>query len=138
MIFLSKNKDFDAVVLWDPTHTGYWQGKKVEEDESYVFEPTLGLFRSVSGISELVSREMLESFHYLDSNKLISELQVPVKVIIAGANLPHSVVARKQFYDFANEPKSIVIIDDADHLFQNGETMIELHSETVKWFKESL
>jgi dienelactone hydrolase len=137
VILTSKNKDFDAVVLWDPTHTDCWETEMLEE-EGYEWVPSLGVYRSRGGIEELISREYMESYRFLPSNKLISELHAPVKIIIAGGLPQRYIDGRMQFYEHANEPRDVTVIDGADHQFLNDGVMERLHDETIDWLDRTL
>jgi hypothetical protein len=78
---------------------------------------------------------MLRSYRDPDCNALISQLQRPVKVIAAGANA-FLRSAQQEYYDHANEPKALAVIEGADHNFETGETMVELFAETVRWLDQ--
>ncbi|HEV7467085.1 MAG TPA: alpha/beta fold hydrolase [Candidatus Dormibacteraeota bacterium] len=143
-ILCSRRQGFDAVVLWDATHSGGWQPRQAEEhadpahpygDESTVWEGSLDCYRLRWGCDILVSEAMLRSYRDPDCNALISQLHRPVKVIAAGANAFLRSV-QNEYYEHANEPKALAVIEGADHNFETGETMVELFAETVRWLDQ--
>lgn len=137
-VILATGEGFDAAALWDCTHVDYWDGKPLDDGDHFEWVPSLGLFKTKGGVEELVSREYLESYRYLDSNKLISELHCPTMVVVADDGDKRWVSIQRRFYEHANEPKAFAAIEGANHLFNNDETMIELHQRTIDWLLQVL
>lgn len=129
-IMASKERDFDAVVLWDPTLPE--RGNFAERPDSYAWVEPLGVWLVKDGISVLVSDEMGASWQAVPPGA-ITGLECPVKLVAAG---DHTLVeACQRYYEAANEPRSLSVVEGADHEFLNRETQQQLFHETVDWLE---
>jgi len=135
-ILASQRRAHDAVVLWDATHTGHWEGDGIE-DATTRWEPALGLYRLTGGLDVLVTEDFLASYRFLDCDRLVDDLDLPLLSVVAGDNVPRGVAARIRYHDRAPGPKKLVVIDEADHSFSNGETLDRVHRETIAWLGEA-
>lgn len=135
-VLASRQRHHDAVVLWDATHADHWEGDTIESEDT-VWEPSLGLYRVTWGVPVLMSRALLESFRFLDCDALVRDLELPMLSVIAGANIPRGIAARRRYHELSRGPKRLVTIDGADHNFTNGETLSELHAATIEWLSDA-
>lgn len=128
-VLLSRKKDFDAAVLWDPSDEPaiVTKAKYVKElDRYYVTRDTSYGFT--------ISKEMYEENKKLKPFELIKKLHTPVKVIVAGAGILAK--GGKKYFQYANEPKAFAIIPKATHCFDEDGTEKKLFKETLLWFKQ--
>lgn len=137
-VILASGGDFDAAVLWDATHGDWWEGKQVGSDDYYEWIPSLGLYRTKGGVEELVTRDYLESYQRLPSNDLIAKLHCPVLVLMGDDGDERWYGMQQSFFEHANNPKEFVAIEGANHLFDNDESMVELHQRTIDWLYRTL
>ena len=128
-ILLSKDKNFDGVILWDPS---YDTPKSFEEFE---YLPALDMYRVRWGIDVLIGKKMFEAKSKLRDReeKGIQKIAVPIKIITAGRGF--LVWGGKRYYTLANEPKAHVVIKNADHLFDEDGAEEKLFEETIIWIK---
>lgn len=129
-ILLSKNKDFDGIILWEPS---YDEPKSFEEFE---YVPALDLYKVRWGIDVLIGKKMFEAKGTLRDREErgIKEITVPIKIIVAGRGF--LVRGGKRYYALANEPKAHVVVENADHLFDIDGVEEELFKETLSWIKK--
>jgi len=135
-ILLSQTQAFEAAELWDATHGGFvrdaeeWLGG----DPYRVWEPTLGLWRARWGRDVLLGESAFsyEAMSAAECDALIDRLHRPVKIVAAGAN-DSLLGCQRSYYEHANEPKALAVIEGADHGFGRGESMELLIAETTAW-----
>src|SRR3989344_2778042 len=111
-ILSSKDKDFEKVVLWDPSHNispVFGHLKQVKNLKGYIEfgETAFGVF---------VGENMVKEESKFPWKTKIQELNVPVKIIAAGNNT--LLRGAKLYYKFAKRPKSLVVIKGASHTFE--------------------
>ena len=125
---LSKKKDFDAAVLWDPSddQTSVIKARYVKELDKYYVT-----YDSSYGFT--ISKEMYEENKKLRPSELIKKIHVPIEIIVAGSGI--LVEGGKKYSQTANEPKALAIIPGATHCFDEDGTEEKLFEETLKWFK---
>lgn len=127
-ILLSKNKDYNKVVLWDPSidPTGIIRDefKKLEGTDMYYADWGLGV---------IFGKKMAREDKFVKPLELAREIHVPIKFIFAGrGELKEE--ERNAYFDAANEPKDKIVIKDATHNFHEEGVEEQLFHETLKWF----
>lgn len=129
-ILLSKNKGFDGVILWDPSY-GYPMSFK---GAKYI--NSLKVYRTTWNFDVLISKKMIKESKTLKEKeeKVIKELDIPIKIINAGNSF--LLEGGKRYYELANEPKDRVIINGADHTFNEDGVEEKLFKETLEWVKK--
>lgn len=133
-ILLSRRKDFDGVVLWDPS---YAESGSLAKEAVYI--RALDKYYLDWSCKKIVGKEMFAFSKQMNARRSkawIASLHVPVKIIVAGKG---EILARggKGFYDAANRPKDFAIIKGADHNFNVDGTEEQLFKETLGWIKKS-
>lgn len=127
-IFLSKNKDFESVVLWDPSIETAHLEKELENMKGS------DIYYANWGLAVIIGREMIEESKRINPLKLVRKLRKPIKFIFAGkGDLKEK--DWKKYYEAANEPKDIKIIPNATHNFDEDGVDIKLFQETYSWLK---
>ncbi len=127
-ILLSKKKDFNAVVLWDPSHNVFPLYRKVQ------YVKLLGMyadFEDAYGI--LFGKKMVQEEMSFPWRKKISAIHVPTKFVCAGRGV--LIRGCRQYYKETNAPKELVIVKNATHCFDEEGAEEKLLEETIKWFK---
>lgn len=125
-VLLSKKKDFNAAVLWDPSDNPatVTASKYIKElDRYYVTYDTSYGFT--------IGKQMYEENKKLKPFELISKLNIPVKIILAGSGI--LVKGGQKYLQAANEPKALAIIPNATHCFDEDGTEENLFQETLSW-----
>lgn len=79
-ILFSKEKDFSAIVLWDPSHR--WTTEEMFDEGTYL--PSLKMYRFHWPVDTLLSKKMIETDMELDWGHAIQTFHVPIKIIAAG------------------------------------------------------
>lgn len=69
----------------------------------------------------------------LDECEAASKLNIPLLIVVGGSDDIVGVDEAQEIYRAANEPKTLLVIDSADHIYKGKET--ELISKTVEWMK---
>lgn len=125
-ILLSKDKDFQAVVLWDPSHNPavVTKSKYVKELDRYykTYDTSYGF---------TLGKQMYEENKKLNPFELVASLNLPVKIINAGAGI--LVKGGRKYFQSAKEPKAIAVIPNATHCFDEEGTEEKLFNETLDW-----
>jgi fermentation-respiration switch protein FrsA (DUF1100 family) len=87
----------------------------------------------VAGI-RLRPRFVREKLMKLDECYAASKLRnMPLLIVIGQSDVLVGVDEAKEVYRSANEPKKLVVIESADHVFREKEQ--QLISETLKWIE---
>ena len=126
-ILFSKDKNFNAVILWDPSY-GYPDSFKRSE-----YIESLRLYKATWEFNVLIGKQMIDEAKDIEirEEQAIKELKVPVKVISAGQS--HLVKGCKRYFELANEPKEYTLIENAGHTFDEEGTEEKLFEETLTW-----
>lgn len=123
---LSEDRDFDSVVLWDPS---YRPTKKSRKSEPIDHERLILNWNP----DVVVGRKMIEEEKTIEWDALGKNITVPLKVIAAGDGVLYQHV--KIYADNAAGKSEFVIIDGADHIFCKNDTAEQLFAETLSWLK---
>lgn len=128
-ILLSKQKEFDKVVLWDPSidpEVLKKELKHIEESDAYYVD---------WGAAVIIGKKMIEENKAIKPLQLIKNIHVPIKLIFAGkGELKES--DWKKYFDSANQPKAMTVIPSASHNFHEEGTEEQLFEETLDWLKK--
>jgi len=130
-ILLSKDKDYDGIILWDPTYSPKKLFKKlklVKELNAYIMNWEYGI---------IVSKKMFDRAKTIDgkkTNEMIKKIHVPVKIICAGNRILEK--KEKEYYSAVNQPKDFVIIKNSGHCFNEDGAEDQLFKQTLFWFKK--
>lgn len=128
-ILFSKKKDFDGVVFWDASYGDPLSFENVK------YNKELDAFIAVWNFGIVLNKKMVQEGKTLKQKEeqLIQEIRVPIKIIVAGKGL--LVTGGKEYYQLANEPKELAIVQGADHIFAKGDTLEVLLKETLSWLQ---
>jgi pimeloyl-ACP methyl ester carboxylesterase len=121
-ILLSR-KDVQAIVLWDPSYGDLFRDAKRLTEDLY----TLGW-----GPEFLIGKEMIEERARVDWDHLTDELNVPLRVIAAGAGV--LLEGSKRYVERAAGSADLKVIDGATHTFREDGAAEQLFEQTVEWF----
>lgn len=126
-ILLSKNKNFDGVVLWDPSYAEPLSFKDADYVES------LDMYKGKWEFEILFNKDMVEEEKSLKDReeKAIQEIKVPIKIITAGNGFLKE--GGRRYYQLANEPKAYVVLEGAGHTFDEDGIEEKLFEETLSW-----
>ena len=129
-ILLSKNKDFNGVIFWDPSYA-----KPLSfEDTEYV--ECLDMYKGKWEFEILFNKKMVEEGKTLKEREevAIQDIKVPIKIITAGNGF--LIGGGKRYFELANEPKEHVIIEGARHGFDEDGIEEKLFKETLSWINK--
>ena len=134
-IVYSKQQEFNAAALWDPTHTdGYDEPesrRSLETDFVYVDE--IKAYVSGSGSGYVYAKRVFDNT-YPKSNEMAAKLKVPSCVI----NASWSKTQQKYGKDYADHIAGVsrqIIIPDCSHPFTEDGAADKLFAETSAFFK---
>lgn len=135
-ILLSKNKNFDAVALWDPSHeSSFTKAYKAVPAGKYI--RILNGYFMRWGVSVILGKDMVKEADALPWDGLTKNFDVPLLIIAAGKGV--LVKGAKHYYKKATEPKSLEIIPGATHYFDDKEGMQEdVFKRSKNWFLKYL
>ncbi len=130
-VLLSRKKNFDVAVLWDSTGDAdvHINAKFIPQLNRYYFDEWAYGFTIGKDFYE-------ENNNKLKPSKLIKKIDVPIKIITAGAG--ELAVDNKKLFENANKPKEFAIIPNATHCFDEDGTEEKLFEETFDWLKKFL
>jgi len=129
VVLLSKNKNFDGVVLWDPAHEKRSGYKKY----SYVTRlPGSKHYRMRWAIDYILPKNLVEEAETISYENLIKDIHAPIKIIVAekGVLVPYG----KRYFKKANDPKDFHVLKNSGHTFDEDGAEDRLFKETRKWF----
>ena len=130
IIILSSTKQaFDKAVLWDPSSdTKSWlvkDGKYIKELDLYYFEDW--------GVSYTIGKQMYQECVDFNPDHLSSRFTKPIKIITAGNGI--LLDGAKKYFEQANQPKELAVIEGAGHNFNEDGVEEKLFEETLKFIK---
>ena len=128
-ILMSKEKKYDGVVLWDPSH----RFSRLFNKARYLKTFDAYLHMDDTPYHVLVGRQMVREEIAIGCEESIQEIHVPVKIISAGKGV--LVRGGQWYYQRANQPKAFVVVEDATHCFDEEGTEERLFRETLSWLK---
>lgn len=120
-----------GIVLWDPSHKSvvapYWKKQK--------YNRSLKACLATWGMTFLLGKRMRnEVIEKMDSNDRIADVHVPLKIISAGKGVLKN--SNKEYFKYANEPKKLVTLVQADHNFTAWGVLDDLFKETLVWIQK--
>lgn len=128
-ILVSQKKDFDRIVLWDPTYYGTVRvAERFKEDEPV---PGKDEFIVRDNPDVVIGGPMIREAKELDWDSLGSDVQVPMKVITGGESILAPDMHR--YTDNARGESLLVTIEGAQHIFAEKELAQDLFRETADW-----
>lgn len=133
-ILLSKNKDYDGIVLWDPSYNLRELFTKTE----YIRIKEFNDYVVTWGYGIIVGRKMVEEARKItgrQSEQMIQNIHTPIKIICAEKK-KIMLKGGKRYYAAANKPKSFIVIKNATHCFDEDGVEEKLFSQTLSWFKK--
>lgn len=133
-ILLSKEQQFDAAVLWDPSYDlsftrtkyGFPGGKYIAALKGYFMR---------WGANVIIGKKMAQEVDTLRWADLPKKFHVPLKIIAAAKGV--LVPGAKTYLANAHEPKELEIIKGATHYFDDEDTMqSQVFERTQSWFQK--
>lgn len=126
-ILLSKNKDYDGVIMWDPAYAEPLSFK----DAKYI--KSLDMYKGKWEFEILFNKEMVEEEKGLKDReeKAIQEIKVPIKIISAGNGFLKE--GGRRYFELANKPKEHGVIEGAGHTFDEDGIEEKLFKQTLSW-----
>ncbi|MCF7833845.1 MAG: hypothetical protein K9L98_02760 [Candidatus Pacebacteria bacterium] len=131
VIFSSKDQNFDAVALWDPSYKFMFNkkiGKYIKELDGYIMP---------WGLTTVFSKKLIDETNNLKWDFLAKNFKCPILVAVAG----NGTLVKKAFnyYKFNLNQKKFKIIPKATHLFNDSDVVQNsLFKNTLVWFKSFL
>jgi alpha-beta hydrolase superfamily lysophospholipase len=131
-ILLSREQDFNAAALWDPSFKifftkkcyGYPAGTYVKALNGYVMK---------WGVDVIIGKAMAEEANRLPWTELTKNFHAPLKIISAEKGV--LVPGAKQYFKTANAPKSLTVLKGATHYFDDKDGMREnVFKISKQWF----
>jgi len=120
-------------VLWEPSYISVGS-------EDMPKKVTVGgrkLYIEEWGTEYLMNPEMVKEWRWFNGKNeldLVATLDKPLKIIIAGKGI--LVKGSREYIKVAQEPKSLTVIKNATHCFDEMGAEDELLKETVAWVKQ--
>lgn len=131
-ILLSKEQDFDAAALWDPSFEssfaqeryGFPGGQFIQEVNGYLMH---------WGANTVIGKAMADQVDALSWADLPKAFHRPLKIFLAQKGV--LVKGGKEYFKNASEPKELLIVKGATHQFNDKPGMQDgLFKETKRWF----
>jgi dienelactone hydrolase len=135
-VLLSKEQDFDAAVLWDPSFDLSFVKKKYGEPGGRYIKKLNGYLMRW-GANVIIGKAMAEEADQLAWPDLTKRFHAPLKIIAAGKGV--LVRGAKRYFKVANDPKDLIVIQGASHYFDDRVGMRErIYRISKNWFDKSL
>ncbi|MBI1972529.1 alpha/beta hydrolase [Candidatus Woesearchaeota archaeon] len=128
---LVNTKRVDGIILWDPT-----SDKMLRKKQKWIkYNKRIKKYILYAGIKFLMGKKMYDEWkNFPNTLKIFKQTQKPILIIAAGKGI---LVKRcQQYYKSANQPKKLVIIKDAGHIFSEEGAEEKLFKETLKWCRK--
>ncbi len=137
-IVYSKNQEFDAAVLWDPTHTDAYDDpeaiKNIEKDFTYI--KSLNSYISGMGTGYVYAKTVFDN-DYPKSQYMASKFNVKTCVINASWSKEQQKYG-KDYVENIDAESEQIIIPDSSHPFTEDGAAEKLFAATVNYFKKLL
>lgn len=130
-ILCSRKKDFDGAVFWD----GSYLPRIVKFFNQYKYVKAIDGRILSEGYEVIVSEDLVRESKTLDSLRLVKNLHVPIKIIVAGDGVLDE--GGREMFKIANKPKSLSIVRGSTHNFSEDGKQKELFNMTLKWLKSN-
>lgn len=131
-ILMSKEKKYDAVVLWDASY-----GRSVTFLHARPMRELKKAYYEIWGYGIIIGKKMIEFGEKMTpakSDVLIKTVHVPIKIIVVQRG--DLVRGGKRYFKAANPPKAFAIIKGADHNFNFDGNEEALFEKTLAWLKK--
>jgi alpha/beta superfamily hydrolase len=137
-IVYSAKQQFDAAVLWDPTHTDGYEGaqakKNLENDFIYIKE--FNAYVAGKGSGDVISRKVFEEYAPGSTAKA-KDFKIETLVINASYSKEMKEYG-KNYAESIDAPTKHIIIPNSTHPFVEDGAMEKLFEETLKWLKPQI
>ena len=119
-----------AIVLWDPSFNLRKRAPSV-----YQYDTHLETYIIHWNIEIILGKKMYQEWKsFPDGSSLIEKITLPVKIIAAGKG--RLVEGAKKYFAHTTSQKSLMIIPDAGHTFDEEGAAEKLFQETLMWVKK--
>jgi dienelactone hydrolase len=137
-IIYSKKQQFDAAVLWDPSHTGgYDEPMAINNlEKDFIYIKQLDSYVSGNGLGDVISRKVFENFAP-GSTEMARRFKVPTLIVNAGWSKEMKLYGQ-DYADNIDAPTKHTIIPNSTHPFTEDGVMEDLFKESVAWIKEQI
>jgi hypothetical protein len=125
----------DGAVLWDPSHGLAWQDPEFDSPD-FPEQQYGDLVVGTGGYGYIESKKMHDGNQSIgDTTKWAANKGYPLKFITAGAGPLSKYV--KQYYEAADSPKELVMVENAHHQFEDSDDVTErLFVETLEFISK--
>jgi len=131
-ILLSDTSKVDGIVLWDSSH--YKTMKSLIAGDCK-YNKCLGVYVLSWGCEYLIGKKMYDEWlKFPKPKELMNTIHKPIKIIVANKGV--LMAGGKEYFKYANEPKSFSIIKKARHGFDEEKTEERLFQETFSWLRK--
>ncbi len=104
-----------------------------DEKKEFDFKKKYNAYTYDVGMNVIVGKKFLEELFVVDNcDELIKKITKPVLFVGAGKDS----TSHDKYYKFANHPKAVVRIKEADHCFNTFASEEKLFAETLAWVKK--
>ncbi len=125
-ILLSKDKDLDGAVLWDPSY------KLALLRSRSKYEPRLKAYRIRGYVDYLFGKRMVDVDANIPWEELGKDIAYPLKVITAGNGVLRG---SRRYAENAQGKSAHEVIRGAGHCFEEDGVAEKLYASTVRWLK---
>jgi len=137
-IVYSKKQQFDAAILWDPTHTDAYKDpeaiKSIERD--FLFVDKLNAYVSGKGSGYVYAKTVFDN-DFPDSKEMAAKFHVPTCVVNADWSEDQQRLGKAYVNDISADAKQ-VIIPGSSHPFTEEGAAERLFAATVDYCREVL
>ncbi len=92
----------------------------------------------VYGRTLTIRRELLHDLERYNVGHAVATLGRPILILHGTADETIPPFHARQMYAWASEPKTLEMIEGADHLFRNGDTLAVMCGKAAAWFASNL
>ena len=122
----------EGIVLWDSSH--YKTLKSVVAQDAK-YSKCLKAYILSWGLEYIIGKGMyIEWINFPKPKKLMGNIHKPIKIIVAKKGI--LVEAGKEYFKYANKPRSFVVIKKARHNFDEDGVEMKLFQETFNWLRK--
>ena len=135
VVLSSVDRDFDAVVFWDPTYRiSFTKGTKDFPSGKYIKE--VDAYAMHWGVNILISRALAKEVDSFPWNTITKDLAVPLKIIIGDNS---ELKGSKKYLNVLKAEKEFEALKGGTHTFNDSDKIREaLFKSTYSWFKKFL
>ena len=137
-VVYSRKQQFDAAVLWDPSHTDGYSTLEAQFnlEKDFKFDKELDSYVSALGSGYVISRKVFENY---EPGSVVKSKKFKIPTLIINADYSKEMKKYGALYAKSiDAPTKQIVIPNSTHPFVEDGAMEQLFEQTVDWLKPQI